>query len=112
MSTLRAQQLRRAYYAAVTHTDQLIGTLITQLATLGVEKQTAVVVVGDHGYQLGEHDSWCKKTNWELGVRVPYIIKVPWMPESQGARTSVLAEMVDLYPTLASATKMHTGPTA
>ena len=42
-----------------------------------------------------------KKTNFELGVRVPFIIRAPWIPQSLGARTPVLAELLDLYPTLA-----------
>jgi iduronate 2-sulfatase len=50
MPDFLAQQHRRAYYAAVTHTDQLIGTLLAQLSALGLEQSTAVVVTGDHGY--------------------------------------------------------------
>lgn len=101
MSDLLVRQHRRAYYAAVTHTDRLIGGLLRTLAALNVERSTMVVVTGDHGYELGEHDMWCKKNNFELGVRVPLIIKVPWLKGAAGIRTQVLAELVDLYPTMA-----------
>lgn len=37
----------------------------------------------------------------ELGTRVPLIFRAPWMSRSQGVMTSSLAELVDLYPTLA-----------
>jgi iduronate 2-sulfatase len=37
--------------------------------------------------------------NFELGVRVPLIIRTPWLPKSIGKKTSALAEAVDLFPT-------------
>eukprot|EP01047_Picozoa_sp_COSAG01_P094070 COSAG01_NODE_25054_length_757_cov_0.860182_3_plen_62_part_01 len=40
--------------------------------------------------------SQCKKNNFELGVRVPFIVRVPWMRASLGQRTYHLAELVDL----------------
>eukprot|EP01052_Picozoa_sp_SAG31_P010535 SAG31_NODE_579_length_13948_cov_5.599105_12_plen_207_part_00 len=43
-------------------------------------------------------------TNFELGVRVPLIIRAPFFARSRGKRTDVLAELVDLYPTMAALT--------
>ena len=57
--------------------------------------------MGDHGYHLGEQATWSKKTNFELGLRIPLIIRAPWRPDVAGQETDVLAEAVDLYPTLA-----------
>lgn len=51
--------------------------------------------------KLGEHNSWHKQTNFELATRVPLIIKAPGMLSSHGRRCTVLAELVDVYPTLA-----------
>lgn len=53
------------------------------------------------GYQLGELNEWSKKTDTELAVHVPLIVRVPWMTASLGKRTTVKAELVDLYRTLA-----------
>lgn len=50
--------------------------------------------------QLGELNEWSKKTNTELAVHVPLIIRVPWKTNSMGKRTAVKAELVDLYRTL------------
>ena len=36
------------------------------LADLGLAETTIVVFLGDHGWQLGEHCEWCKKTNFEV----------------------------------------------
>jgi arylsulfatase A-like enzyme len=41
-----------------------------------------------------------KKTNFELGVRVPFLLKVPWLAASMGQRSSTLVELVDLFFTL------------
>eukprot|EP00037_Helgoeca_nana_P022484 m.229791 g.229791 ORF g.229791 m.229791 type:complete len:665 (-) comp26009_c0_seq1:104-2098(-) len=92
---------RRAYYAAISYTDYNIGQILEALDTLGLAQNTVVVTFGDHGYQLGEHDTWSKMTNFELGVHIPLIIRAPWMSNSIGKETDVLAEMVDTFPTLA-----------
>ena len=46
-----------------------------------------------HGWQLGEHGAWRKFTNFELGTRVPLIIRAPWL-SSQPRRTNALVELV------------------
>jgi len=74
--------------------------VLDELRALGLEDSTAVVLHGDHGWQLGEHNSWHKFTNFELGTRVPLIVRAPWKPASIGARVHLLTELIDLYPTL------------
>ena len=44
---------------------------------------------------------WTKKSNFELGTRVPLIIAAPHVTASHGKRTSKMAELVDVYPTVA-----------
>ena len=56
------------------------------------------------GYHLGEANEWSKKTNAELAVHVPLLIRVPWKESSRGKRTTVKAELIDLYRTLADLT--------
>jgi iduronate 2-sulfatase len=41
-------------------------------------------------------------TNFELGVHIPFIIRAPHIAHSVGKESAVLAEMVDVYPTLAA----------
>lgn len=96
---------RRHYYGAVSWFDFQVGRLLDTLASTKLESSTIVVVHGDHGWQLGEHDSWHKQTNFELGARVPLLIKVPWLSASSGGKhTTSMAELLDLYPTLAALT--------
>jgi arylsulfatase A-like enzyme len=63
--------------------------------------RTVVVFHSDHGYQLDELNEWTKMTNTELATHVPLLIRAPWAAASVGQRTSVKAELVDLYRTLA-----------
>eukprot|EP00754_Rhynchopus_humris_P038177 Rhum_TRINITY_DN20841_c0_g1::Rhum_TRINITY_DN20841_c0_g1_i1::g.172213::m.172213/K01136/IDS; iduronate 2-sulfatase len=94
------RELRHGYYSAVSWTDYNVGLLLQELDTLGVANETVVALIGDHGWQLGEHNVWGKHTNFELATRVPLVFKAPGKPGGQVAEA--LVESVDLYPTLAS----------
>lgn len=94
-----ARLLKHGYYASVSFVDACLGKLMKGLAELGLDKNTIVVVWGDHGWKLGEHGSWCKQTNYNIDTRVPLLIRVPGAA-GQGSKCNGLVELVDLYPTL------------
>lgn len=56
----RLRVYRWAYYASIGYTDYNIGVILDKLEALELAKDTVVVVFGDHGYQLGEHDTWVR----------------------------------------------------
>ena len=56
------------------------------------------------GWNLGEGNLWCKMTNTENGARTPFIIRAPGIQPAGGARTTHLAEAIDMYRTMADAT--------
>lgn len=89
---------RRAYYSSVSYTDANVGMVLDELDSLDLAKDTVIALIGDHGWQLGEMNLWKKMTNFELGVRVPLLIRVPWAQQA-GWHTPALVEAVDLYPT-------------
>ncbi len=93
---------RHAYCAAVTYVDEQSGRVLYRLSSLGLEQSTLTLLYSDHGYHLGEYGSCRKGTLFGLAARVPLIIRAPWKPRSVGQRTSTLAELVDLYPTVAA----------
>lgn len=94
-----ARQLKHGYYASISYSDAQIGKLLDELDRLGLAKDTAVILWGDHGFKLGEHAAWCKHTNTEDDARAPLLLSVPGMRNS-GTRTDALVEFVDIYPTL------------
>jgi len=91
---------RFGYYASVSFTDYNIGLMLNQLQALGLTSSTVVVITSDHGWHLGEQGEWCKRTNWELGVRVPLMIRSPRHPNTFGKTTDHLFEILDVYKTL------------
>lgn len=94
------RELRRAYYACVSYVDAQIGRILDELDARGLSEDTAIVLVGDHGYHLQDNGCWCKGTNFEVATRVPLLISVPGM-HTGGMRCEGLVELVDLYPTIA-----------
>ncbi len=84
----------------MSYADHMLGQALDMLDALGEAQNTIVIFHSDHGYQLGELNEWSKKTTTELATRVPLIIRAPMLPQSAGTRTSVRAELVDLYRTL------------
>jgi arylsulfatase A-like enzyme len=50
-----AIDLIHGYYATVSYSDALIGKILAALKDQGLDKNTIVVLVSDHGYNLQEH---------------------------------------------------------
>jgi iduronate 2-sulfatase len=94
--------LRRAYFASISYVDSLVGQVLRSLSDLGLDSNTVVMFVGDHGWQLGEHGEWCKHTNFELAVRAPMILRIPQLTD-HGFHIDELVEFVDVFPTIADA---------
>jgi choline-sulfatase len=97
-----ARQVIQAYHASITFADAQVGRVLDALDESGLAGNTVVVFTSDHGYHMGEHGHWQKTTLFENAARVPLILAGPGIPEeSIGKSTAALAELVDLYPTLA-----------
>ena len=94
-----ARVLKHGYLASVSYIDAQVGRLLNRLKELELDKNTIVILWGDHGWKLGEHASWCKMTNFDIDTRVPMIIS---SPETKGKniQSDRFVEFVDIYPTL------------
>jgi arylsulfatase A-like enzyme len=95
-----ARQLKHGYYAAISYMDAQLGLVLDELDRLDLAKNTIVVLWGDHGWKLGEHDAWCKHSNAENDTNGALLLSVPGMKHA-GAKATGLVEFVDIYPTLA-----------
>ncbi len=95
----QARRLKHGYYACISFTDANVGKLLDQLDNLNLTDNTIVVLWGDHGWKLGEHNAWCKHTNFENDAQAPLLIRAPGQ-KSPGGKTRGLVEFVDIYPTL------------
>jgi len=93
-----ALKLRRAYYACISYADAQVGKLLDKLEALGIRDKTIVILWGDHGYKLGDYNSWCKWSNMHLDTNIPLIFSVPDGKRNSVSKTPVAA--LDIYPTL------------
>ncbi len=97
-----ARRLVHGYCACVSYMDAQLGLVLAELKRLGLWDDTVIMFWGDHGWKLGEHNSWCKHTNFENDTCAPLLVRVPGMLAA-GQKTRALVEFVDMYPTLCEA---------
>lgn len=90
----------QGYLACISYVDACFGRVLQALEESGHADNTIVVFLGDHGYQVGEYDSWGQKhTNFEISTRTPLLIYTPGMLQG-GTASFQMVEFIDLYPTL------------
>ena len=93
-----AISLIHGYYATVSYVDSLIGKIMAALTNLELDKNTVVIFVSDHGYNLQEHTQWGKYTSYRTSTRVPLMIHLPSV--EKGSVSDALVDLTDVYPTI------------
>ncbi|MEL7059644.1 MAG: sulfatase-like hydrolase/transferase, partial [Acidobacteriota bacterium] len=94
--TLYARDL---YQGEIAYVDENFGIVVRTLEELGEWENTLVVIVGDHGEGIGEHQEYTHSmVAYEGTVRVPLIVRVPGF---EGGRTiDRRVGTVDIVPTV------------
>ena len=94
-------ECRRAYAALVSMCDATLGRVLDAMDRLDLWKDTMLIVNTDHGFLLGEHDSWakCVQPFWDEVAHTPLFV---WDPRAgvRGERRDALVQTIDLAPTL------------
>lgn len=99
-SQAEAREVIRAYIASISWMDWNVGRVLAELDRLDLRRNTIIVFLADHGYQLGEKGKWSKAGSlFEMGTRVPLIISAPGAAGNGRACTRI-TQSLDLYPTL------------
>lgn len=91
------REARRGYYACVSYIDAQIGLILDELERLELAGNTVVVLLGDHGWHLGEHGFWGKHNLMNYSTRAPLIVRAPGC---KGGKAEGVVEFVDIFPTL------------
>jgi arylsulfatase A-like enzyme len=88
------------YDGAVAYMDACIQSIFTALAALGILEDTIVVLNGDHGETLYEHECWFDHHGmYDNVLHVPLVIRYP-AKLPKGIRVKGYNQHKDLMPTL------------
>lgn len=91
---------RDPYDGEIAFMDSQIGRLVEWLDRQGLRDKTLIVLIGDHGESLGEHDEH-GHTNftYDTNLHIPLIFASGHAGQP-GLRSNVLVESVDVLPTV------------
>jgi arylsulfatase A-like enzyme len=93
------------YHGEIQYIDEQINRVLEQIEGLGLRERTLVVVAGDHGEGLGEHD---EKTHmyfvYDGTIRVPLLFWGATVPG--GLKVESLVRTVDVTPTILDMLKL------
>ncbi|MEO8499612.1 MAG: sulfatase [Vicinamibacteria bacterium] len=92
------------YVRAIEHADRLLGEVAAGLADRGLDKETLIVIAGDHGEGLGRpprpNQLLHGGTVFEDSVQVPLVFLNPALKEAHIVDPPVI--LADVYPTVLS----------
>lgn len=93
-------KLYRRYCEAITGMDREIGRVLKKIDDDGLRDNTIVIYASDNGYMWGEHRKIGINWPYEESIKLPFIVRCPWLVDDPGATRSQMILNVDLAPTL------------
>jgi arylsulfatase A-like enzyme len=93
--------MTRAYWATIRSVDDSVGVLYRQLKEMGELDNTLFIFTADNGLLNGEHGMVDKRTMHEPSIRVPLVVRYPWLTPAD--KPKVIERMVltlDFAPTI------------
>ncbi len=98
LSATDKQGIIAAYYTSARFLDRSVSTVLAKLEALGLDRDTLVVYIADHGYSLGQHGRFEKHCCYDPALRVPLMMRWPGRIAPGVVRD--FTESVDVPPTL------------
>jgi arylsulfatase A-like enzyme len=93
------RKLRAKYLGLVSLVDNAVGEILQALDETGLTDNTIVVYTSEHGDMMGDHGLLRKCVNYEEALKVPLIVRVPWL-DGNGQKIEGRISQIDLVPTL------------
>jgi N-acetylglucosamine-6-sulfatase len=90
----------RKYCETLTAMDRDILRLLNEIDQLGLTENTVVIYMGDNGMQWGTHDCHGIREPYEDSIKLPFIVRAPWLVPDPGGRRKQMALNIDIGPTL------------
>lgn len=88
-----------AYYTSVRYLDRSMGKVLAHLSKLGLDHNTCVVYLADHGYCLGHHGRFEKHCGYAPALHVPLIVRWPGRVR-ENHRVTDITEHIDVPATI------------
>jgi arylsulfatase A-like enzyme len=89
------------YYACVAKMDETVGTIRKTLTETGLDKNTILMFISDHGCHFKTRNTEYKRSPHDSSIHVPLVFEGPGF--NRGMQIPELVSHVDLAPTLLSA---------
>ena len=97
------------YDGAVAYMDACIQSIFNALEAMGIEDETIVVLNGDHGETLYDHECWFDHHGiYDVTLHVPLIIRYPGHIPA-GQRVPGFNQHKDLVPTILELAEINAG---
>ena len=92
------QQVKAIYYGMISLVDENVGRILAALKETGLDENTVVVFVSDHGDYLGDHGFYGKGFHYDSVIRAPLIFRGPGIQRGQGI--GAISSVLDIAPSL------------
>jgi arylsulfatase A-like enzyme len=96
---MRTRSITNLYDGEIRYMDEQIGRVFSRLRGRGDWESSVIIVVGDHGQGLNQHDWPGHGQVWNELLRVPLMIRFPEGARDQPTRVGRLTSMMDVLPT-------------
>ena len=100
------QALRIEQLESLLAVDEAVGMIVQRVEELGISDRTIVLFTSDNGWMVGDHNATGKLIGYEESIRVPLVIRYPWMLHNEPREESRMAVNIDLAPTIADLAKI------
>ncbi|MFN2244172.1 MAG: sulfatase/phosphatase domain-containing protein, partial [Anaerolineae bacterium] len=90
----------RRYCETLTAMDRDIVRLLEFVDQEGLRDNTVVIYMGDNGMQWGTHDCHGIREPYEESIKLPFIVRAPWLIADPGERRQQMALNLDIAPTM------------
>jgi arylsulfatase A-like enzyme len=88
------------YLEKILSVDRSIGSILAELEARGLDENTVILFLSDHGTHFGEKQLTGKWTPYEPSLRIPFILYDPREAKAGGFQCEEMVLNIDIAPTL------------
>jgi N-acetylglucosamine-6-sulfatase len=90
----------RKYCEVITAMDRQVQRLLSKINELGLDENTIIICAADNGMMWGEHRCHGIRRPYEESIRLPFIVRSPWLIKDPGTRREQMILTIDIAPSI------------